>query len=186
MPAVGGSGQEDICLALFKDAEHGIIAGNAFDGLRDDSAAFIADQPWMNAAALQLGHQLRAAVTGPFLRAGGGEIHVIFRHEALLQHLLHGLEEGHDGAFGIRRAPAPDLAVGDIPGKGCVNPFALRRNHILMAHEHEGLFGRDTLPEKQQIAVDFRLFQMPVHEGKELFEQPVKGQELLPLIRIGH
>ena len=51
-----------------------------------------------------------------------------------------------------------------------------------MAHQHQGTGGGFPFPEEQQIAVDFRLFQLFMHEGEELLQQRVEGQELFPLI----
>ena len=51
--ATGAAGGElDICFALFKHAHHGKVAGDAADGLPDDSAALVTQQKQLHAPAL--------------------------------------------------------------------------------------------------------------------------------------
>ena len=183
--AAGGFGsQPDIRLSFFKNADHGEIPVDAAHGIGDNAAALIADQERVNPPALQLVHQLRAPIAGPFLRAGGGKINIVFRHKAFGQHLFRRLKKRHDAAFRVGSAAAPDLPFRDVPGKGRMLPFAFRGNHILVAHQHQRPVRVLSAPEEQQISVDLRLFQPFMHKGKKLPKQRVKAQKLLPLIRL--
>ena len=182
--AVGRGPQQHVRLALFKHAEHGEIAGNPFDGLGDDAAALVHHQEGPDPAFFHLRHQLGAAVPRPFLRAGGGQVNVVFRDIALRQQLLYGLEKRHHRALGVGGSAAPDLAVRDVAGKGRMNPFPLRRDHVLVAHQDQGLLRGLSLPEIKEVPVDLGLFQALVHQGKKLLQHPVELEELFPLVRI--
>ena len=80
--------------------------------------------------------------------------------------------------------PRPQTLPSAIsPEKGLVQPFALGRDDVLVAHQHDRAFVAVSLPAEEQVAVDLGLFQALVHEREELREQRVEGEELLPLHR---
>ena len=174
MAAFGNGRKADIRLSLFENADHGKIAGDPGDGLPDDTAAFIADQPGGNAPSFQLGNKFRAAVAAPFLCTGGGKIHVVLRYIPFPQQFFRSLEESHDGTFCIGSAPSPDFSVGNIAGEGRMNPFTFRRNHVLMAHQDQRTRVGFPLPEEQQVSVDFGFLQLFVDEREELLQDPVE------------
>ena len=181
MAALAAGGEGQIGAALLKDAHHGEVAGDAADGLPDDAAALVHDQKQVHAPAADLLHQLGTAVAAPLLGAGGGQVHVAVRGIALRKQFLHGLQKGHDGAFGVGAAPAPDLAVFDAAGEGWVLPLAARGDHVLVAHEQDGLFPALAFPIVQQVTVDVRDLQLLMDQGKELLEDLMKG---LPPLRL--
>ena len=179
-PAAGG--EIHVGAALLKDAQHGEVAGDAADGLPDDGAALVHDQEQVHAPAADLLHQLGAAVAAYLLGAGGGQVHVAVGGVALREELLHGLQEGHDGALGVAGAPAPDLALRDGAGEGRVLPLAAGGDHVLMAHEQDGLLPAPALPEVEEVPVDVRDLQLLMDQGKELLEDLMKGFPLLGLV----
>ena len=186
VPAVAPGREGHVRLALFEHPQHGEVAVNPADGIRDDPAALVHHEPGPHAPALQLCHQLWASVPGPFLRAGGGQIHILRRRISLRQQLLRRLQEGHHGTLGVRCAAAPDQAVRNVPGEGIMLPFSLRGHHVLVAHQHQRPVMPHTGPEIQQVSVDLRFLQLPVHPGKQLLQHPVEPQKLLPLVRFRH
>ena len=179
-PAAGG--EIHVGAALLKDAQHGEVAGDAADGLPDDGAALVHDQEQVHAPAADLLHQLGAAVAAHLLGAGGGQVHVAVGGVALREELLHGLQEGHDGALGVAGAPAPDLALRDGAGEGRVLPLAAGGDHVLMAHEQDGLLPAPALPVVEEVPVDVRDLQLLMDQGKELLEDLMKGFPLLGLV----
>lgn len=184
--AAGAAGGElNVCLALFKYAHHGEVAGNTADGLPDDAAALVTQQKQLYAPALQLRHQLGRAVAAPLLRAGGGQVHILLRGYPLGKQLLHRLKEGHDAALGVAGAPAIDLAIGNVPGEGGVVPLALRRNHVLVAHEQNGLVVVFALPVKEKVAVNLRLLELGEDSGEQLLQNLVEASEFLRLLGVG-
>ena len=134
MSAAGAGGELHIALTLFKHAYHGVVALDSSDRLGDYAATLVANEKRCNATALELGDYLRCAVAAPLLGAGGCKVHILLGGVARLKQFLHGLEECHDGALGVRRSPAPDLAVGYITGERLVLPHSVGGNNILMAH----------------------------------------------------
>ena len=177
--AAGTGGEQYIALALFKDAHHGEVTGDAADGFVDDGAALIADEPGLDPAALQFVDQRGAAGAGPLFRVGGGEVHVLGRHVALRQQFLDGLEERHDRTLGVGRAASPDICVVDVTGERVVGPLPFRRNDVLMAHEDDGFLGAFALPVVQKAPVDLRLFEVLMHQREQLFKDLVEPEELL-------
>ena len=162
------------------------IAVDAADGLVDDAAALVHHQPGAHAPVLELVHQLLTAGAGPFLSAGGGQVHVLRRREALGQQAFGGLKEGHYRAFGVRCAAAPYLALGDIARKGRVLPDALGGHHVLVAHEHQGLIVLFAGPVEQQVAVDLGLFQPLVYQGEQPLQHLMEAQKCIPLVGLGN
>ena len=186
MAAAGSGGEPHVCLALFKHAHHGKVAVNAADGFRNNAAALITDQIRFHAASFEFCHQFGTAFPAPFLRTGGGQVHVLFRNIPFRQQFFHCLEESHHGALRIRRSPAPDLAVFNVPGKRFMFPGTLRGHHVLVAHQYQRTVVFLSLPVKQQAAVNLCLFQFPVYQGKQFLQHLMKAQELLPLILTGY
>ena len=184
--AAGGLCREFyVGLALFKHADHRKVAGNAADWFGNNAATLIADKKQLHTAAAQFLHKLRRAVARPFLRAGRRQIHVRRRRIVLSQQLLGRFKERHDGAFRVRSAAPPDLAVRDIAGERRVEPVALRRDNILMAHKKDRLFRRAALPVKQQIPVDLRLFQPRKDEWEQLRQRLVERAEARRIVSAG-
>ena len=146
MAAGGARGELHIGLALLEHADHCKVSLYAADGLGDYAAALVADYKQLHAAALELLDDLRRAVARPLLGAGGGKVHVAFGSIALAQQLFYRLKESHDRALGIGCAAPPDLAVGNVPGERLVQPLALSRDNVLMAHKEDGLFAALALP----------------------------------------
>jgi len=62
-----------------------------------------------------------------------------------------------------------------------VLPGSLRRDHILMAHEQNGLVAVLSLPVKQQIAVQVSLFQPGKHQGEQLLQGLMEAPEFFRL-----
>ena len=184
--AAGAAGRElHVRLALFKHADHGEVSGDAADRLGDDAAALVADEKRPHSAALELIDELRRAVARPLFRAGRGDVNVICRFISGGEQLLDRLEKRHDRALGVRRAAAPDLAIGNIAGKRCVLPRTLGGHDILMAHEHDRTIVRLARPIIEQVAVDVRARELFMHEREELRQQGVEALELLRLADIG-
>ena len=61
-------------------------------------------------------------------------------------------------------------------------PLPLGGHHVLVTHEHQGPVVGLAFPVEEQVPVDLGLFQLFVHQGEELLQQPVEAQKLLPLI----
>ena len=95
----------------------------------------------MHAALLEERHNRRRTRAGPFLRAAGGDVHVLFVFPAREQELLHRLHFAHQTALGIDRSASPDAArLVDIAGEGRMLPAAvLRIDHVVMAHQQDRL-----------------------------------------------
>ena len=104
---------------------------------------------------------------------------------ALAQQLFYCLEEGHDRALGVRRAAAPDLAVGNVAGKRRMRPRALGGHDVLMAHEHDRAVVRPARPVIEQIAVNVRARELFMYKREELGQQGVETLELFRLADVG-
>ena len=78
--------------------------------------------------------------TTPFLMAAAFCLSLI-HISAGFQQFLRGLHKAVQAALGIHRAAAPDRTLGDLAGERPVLPFALCRNHVVVAHEQDGLGG---------------------------------------------
>ena len=66
-------------------------------------------------------------------------------------------------------------------------PFALRRNHVLVAHQQDGLVVVLALPIKQQVAVNLRLLELGEDSGEQLLQNLVEAPEFFRLlgVRVG-
>ena len=65
MPTCGPGSKFHICLALFKNTDHGKITPDTTDRIGNDAAAFITDQKKADASFLQLSYDLWSTVTAP-------------------------------------------------------------------------------------------------------------------------
>ena len=63
------SGEFDVSLAFFKNADHCKITVNTADRICDYTAALVADKEKLNSAPFQLIYDFRRTVTCPFLCA---------------------------------------------------------------------------------------------------------------------
>ena len=182
----GAAGSElHVRLALFEHADHGEVAGDAADRLGDDAAALIADEKRPHAAALELGDELWRAVARPLFRTGRGDVDIVGRLVSGGEQLLDRLEKRHDRALGVRRAAAPDLAVGNVTGKRRMRPRALGGHDVLMAHEHDRTVVRPARPVIEQIAVNVRARELFMHKREELCQQSMETLELFRLADVG-
>ena len=179
MAAIAVGNELHIAVALLEDAHRRVVAVHAAQGILDDGAALVAEHEQLDAVLLEPARQFGRAGAADLLRAGGRQVHVTFGGVAVADHFLHGLEESHQAALGVRRATAPDLAVRDGAGEGRMNPLAGGLHHVHVAHQEDGLLVGFALPLQQQVAVDFDLLTGGKNLREQLPHQLVEAAELL-------
>ena len=99
MSALAAGDKSHIGAALFPDSDHGEIAADSRHGICVNTAAFIADQPWSDAASPQFIDDGLTSRSSPLLGTGGRQVHILRRDKSLLQQFLDCLEKGHAGAL---------------------------------------------------------------------------------------
>jgi hypothetical protein len=151
--------------AFLGDADERRRAVEPFENAFRDQQPLIQHEVETHAAALQqLRDRRRAVAPAQLLIVAEGQIQRLSRPEALRDHELDRLHDGHEVALVVPGASAPDEAVSNLAGERGDGPIAVRsrgdRHHVLMCHEHRRLGPRIvTRPcvEQAQAADDFAL-----------------------------
>ena len=154
MSPLGPGNKLQVSTALLPHAHHGKGSFGPANGLGEDHAALIQNHGKTKSSVL---HDLGDAVT-PFsallLVAGGKEINITARNEALIGQFLGGPKHGPQAPLGVQGAAPPELAVGDLASKGRVAPLTGGLHHVMMVHEEDGLPLSPALPPQEKTAVE--------------------------------
>ena len=65
-----------------------------------------------------------------------------------------------------------------------MQPLALSRDNVLMAHKEDGLFAAFAFPVIQEVAVNDGALELFMHQREQLFKYLMKAEELLFLVDI--
>ena len=176
VPAAAARDAAHVQIALFRDGDHREHARKPVGGEKLDRGAFV-DQKLrrhLQLIAQEIHDQVVAADL--FLMAGR-DVDVPRGSIALRDQLIERLENAVEVALDVHRAAPPELSVGDRAGKRRIPPDAARRDHVLMAHQHQ------RAPRAPGPADEEAAFQLPdLTHGKDVRKQP--PHELMQAVKV--
>ena len=159
--------------ALLGDPDDADRRGHAGEGVVRDRAALVDDEPGSDAALAELGDRQRRRVAEDLLVAAEGEPEVLRGGEPVVEELLDGLADRHQGPLVVERAAPPDGAVVDLGAEGRVLPgcLILDGDDVEVGHQHDrAVVARSCPAEQQAVGVDPGQLEVVVQQGVAALE----------------
>ena len=127
--------------SFFCDTDQGAGLLDAGEDSLDNRAAFVQHQRGHDAARAHGLDDDGLGFARNFLISSEGEIHVVFRHEPALEQVLRGFHHAQQGTLCVQRTATPEDAVlNQSVERGLCPEFLVDRHHVIMRHEHGGIF----------------------------------------------
>ena len=139
MTSVSLCDEPEIACSLFQCADHGKAPLRTLQRLRLYHSALIDEELKVYLLLLKVLHDLWCTVSGNLLGVGRGDVDIHIGLITFLNELFQGLEDAEEGTLGIHGTAAPDPAFGNVPGEWLMLPITCCRDHILVAHEEDGV-----------------------------------------------
>ena len=189
MTALAPGGDFYIHVALLGHTDDRVGLVHTVHRFVEHRAALVQGHGEPDTLVFQMTHDGGSAVAAGFFIDREGQIDIPAGNISFFQQLLDSLQLCEHGALAVQSAPAVEAAALHFAAESAHAPALVRGgDHVLMAHQQNGLAAAAACPAVEQTSVEDGFFQLFVNQREAFLQNLVKAEKIgqVLMLRLGN